>query len=53
MFRDEEGLKRMRRSAGKQPQISLTEVQTQAFVVPSDDLALVFQAIAVSSLLLL
>jgi hypothetical protein len=41
----------MQRSAGKQSQVSLTQLQTEAFVLPSDDLAaLVFQAIAVSSL---
>jgi hypothetical protein len=38
MFRDRKGLKRMQRTAGKQSQVSLTQVQT-----------FVFQAIAVSS----
>jgi len=48
----------MQRAAGRQSPISLTQVQTQAFVLPPDDLALVFlvsaalvfQAIAVGPL---
>ncbi len=49
----------MQRTPGKQSQVSLTQVQNQAFVLPSDALALVllvstaafvFQALAVNSL---
>ena len=59
MFRERKGLKRMQRTAGKRSQVSLTQVQNQAFVLPSDALALVllvstaafvFQALAVNSL---